>query len=522
MSTSPGRRSLAFASLSIAIVLVTLIFVSCGEGRSTSRPGAPVVGDGIASRPPGLHDNAEVITVGRPATSQSLQAGFLGLSLEFPAIEAYAGSEPHAVNQVLAQLIRNLTPGQSPVLRIGGDSTDWTWWPIAHFPRPAGVNYALDPRWLAVTAELVRALDARVILGIDLEADSRRVAAAEASGVIAGIGGGHVAALEPGNEPELYGSFTWDGSGATGRPHGYDFAAFVTDFAWLARALPPFPIAGPATGGPRWIGHLSSFLAAESSVRIVTLHRYPLQQCFVPPRESDYPTIGNLLSDRASRDLANSIAPSVEIAHAHRLPLRIDEMNTNSCGGDTGVSKSFASALWILDVLFQMARVGVDGVNIHSYPGATYELFTFTRVHGSWQAFVEPEYYGMLMFAQAAPPGSRLLRVSLAQPGGGLKAWATRAPDGQTRVVLINESAHARIVAVRAPIVTGDSTLVRLQAPSIRAERGVTLGGQSFGSHTQSGQLDGRELAASVTPTGGEYVVTLTPASAALLRLPKP
>ncbi len=49
------------------------------------------------------------------------------------------------------------------------------------------------------------------------------------------------------------------------------------------------------------------------------------------------------------------------------------------------VAHSFASALWSLDVLFEMARVGVDGVNLHTFPGATYQLFTFSRAHGRWR-----------------------------------------------------------------------------------------------------------------------------------------
>ena len=37
---------------------------------------------------------------------------------------------------MLEQLVRNLDPGQRPVLRLGGDTGDWSWYPIAHMPRP--------------------------------------------------------------------------------------------------------------------------------------------------------------------------------------------------------------------------------------------------------------------------------------------------------------------------------------------------------------------------------------------------
>lgn len=94
------------------------------------------------------------------------------------------------------------------------------------------------------------------------------------------------------------------------------------------------------------------------------------------------------------------------------------------------MSNVFASALWALDAAFQMARVGVDGVNFHTFPGARYELFSFKRRHRRWRGFVAPEYYGLLTFAEAAPPGSSLLRVSGSL--GNVRAWATRAPEGRS------------------------------------------------------------------------------------------
>jgi Glycosyl hydrolase family 79 C-terminal beta domain len=161
----------------------------------------------------------------------------------------------------------------------------------------------------------------------------------------------------------------------------------------------------------------------------------------------------------------------------------------------------------------------VNGVNIHSYPGATYELFTFSRSNGGWRASVEPEYYGLLMFAQAAPAGSRLESVSEAD-GGQVKAWATRAADGTLRVVAINDGAGARTIAVRTSSTSGDGTLERLQAPRLTSRGGVTLGGQSFGASTTTGVLAGQERVVSVGSQGGQYVFRLPAGSAAMLTVP--
>jgi hypothetical protein len=199
------------------------------------------------------------------------------------------------------------------------------------------------------------------------------------------------------------------------------------------------------------------------------------------------------------------------------VPLRVDEMNTISCGDVPQVAQSFASALWSLDVLFEMARVGVDGVNIHTFPGATCQLFTFTHDHGRWRAVVEPDYYGLAMFAQAAPADARLLKVS---PSGarGLKLWATRAPDGTIRVAAINEGTSARMIALRAPAaVRGPGTLERLEAPGIGATGQVTLAGQTFGAET--GRLVGRRRTESVAPRDGRYLFAVPSASGAMLTL---
>ena len=65
----------------------------------------------IATPSPAATPN--VLTVGGPATNRAIPAGFLGLSLEYFAIPAYAGTNPSAINPVFVQLVRNLAGGES-------------------------------------------------------------------------------------------------------------------------------------------------------------------------------------------------------------------------------------------------------------------------------------------------------------------------------------------------------------------------------------------------------------------------
>jgi hypothetical protein len=475
---------------------------------------------GHTARAGGLRADVSV-NVTRSAIGRPVSTGFVGLSIEYPALTAYAGSDPSALNPIFVQLVRNLAPYQRPVVRIGGDSTDRTWWPLRHHGKPPGITYSLSSRWLAVTRAFGYDTGARLIVGVNLEADHGPIGAAEGRALLSGIGHRSVLALEIGNEPNWYATLPWyrDSAGRQvfGRPGSYGFRAFTAEFSALRERLPRVALAGPAVGALQWLRDLAGFLGAEPSLRIVTLHLYPLNRCFTTPRSSDYPTVGHLLSASASRGLFRGVTQYIRIAHRRGDTFRIDEMNSVACGGKRGVSDTFASALWALDALFAAVRTGVDGVNIHTFPDARYGLFTFRHAGNAWSTFVRPEYYGLLMFTQATPSGARLLSVRQAGTRD-VRAWATRARGGQIHLVLINDdAAHTHIVSVRLPGRATSASLERLTAPGAWAKGDVALGGESFGAQTQTGNLPvpRADLVPAAGP--GHYRVTLPAASAAML-----
>ncbi len=409
------------------------------------------------------------------------------------------------------------------MVRIGGDSTDTTWWPTRSLLRSGGLSFGLTPRWIAVARSLALAVHAHLILGVNLNAEQPQLAAAEARALLFGIGATNVEALEIGNEPALYPAFPWyrtrRGKAVFARRPGYGFASFRHEFASVATLMPRTArLAGPTLGGPDWMGDLARFTATEPRLGLVTLHQYPFNRCFSQPGSPTYPTVTRLLSRYGSRGVEPALTRYVDIARHDGLALRLDETNSVSCGGKRGVSDTFASALWALDSLFALARIGVVGVNFHSFPGAAYELFRFRLAHGRWSATVAPVYYGMLMFAQAAPPGSRLLRLTTTG-SGNLRAWSTRATDGTLRVVLINDDLSRRhVVLVRASARFATATTVSLTAPSPYARGGVEYGGRSFG--IASTGLLSRPAATHTLASGpGRYLITVAPASAAMLTL---
>jgi Glycosyl hydrolase family 79 C-terminal beta domain len=516
MSRSTRRVLLPVAAVGLVAAAVVIALAIGGGKRAHPPVRSPVAGRrrSTPARP------SSVVTIDPGTQGSTIAPGFLGLSIEYWAIGAYAGRNPAAINPALARLIRDLAPGQTAVLRIGGVSTDQTWWPVPGVKHPPGVFYRLSARRLMVMRKLSEEADARLILGITFEADSRVLAGAEARAMVAVIGRSRIDAFELGNEPELYGnpSFPWythDGHNVMGRPLGYGPSQFTTDFSAIAAGLPEVSLAGPASGAADWLGNLGAFISANPRLGVITVHRYPFEACAVQPASPSHPTIGRLLSPLGTTDQATDLAPYLATAHVHGVPLRMGEMGAFGCGNPPEVSNSFALALWAIDGLFAYAQVGVDGVNVHTWPGAPYQLFTFKRTNTGWQAFVEPEYYGLLMFSQAAPPGSRLVKATSSNPA--VRAWATGAVDGTIRILLINDdAATAQRVTVKVSGAETPASLERLLAPSAIATDGVTLGGQTFNA---TGKLAGPVVQTTVSSGSRGYAVSLPPASAALLTL---
>jgi hypothetical protein len=465
--------------------------------------------------------------------SRPVASDFLGLAFEYGSLPAWVGPDPANPNPLLIQLVRNLNPTGRPAIRIGGLSTDRAWWPVPGMAKPRGVTYAVGPGWAQSASGLARALDARLTLGINLEADSIPLARTEADELLATIGRRYVDALDLGNEPPLYTTVPWyrtiggklfpwysgQGTGVFSRGPSWGPSAFVADYARILAALPRVPIAGPDTQQPSWFAAYRRFLSPQSRVRTLVSHGYGLNSCVTQPAAAPYPSIPHLLSDYALHDLLGQLTPYIGLAHSDGAAFRIDEMGSVTCNGRLGVSNTMASALWATAALFSVARDGVDGVNLHSYPDLPNALFDFSHSSGQWTAAVHPIYYGALLFARAAPTGSRLLRLSLRGPTS-LHAWASAGPGRVRHVVVVNESriVSARVTVRVSGLTGGWAELQRLSAPTASATSGISLGGRSFGAVTSTAQL-GPPVRDVVAAHEGAYRITAPAASALVLTL---
>jgi len=457
------------------------------------------------------------VTTGNAIT---VPTSFFGLSTEYWAMPRYERHMP-IFNRVLS-LVR--VPGEGPlILRVGGDSADHTYWDPSGRRLPPHA-FRLTPGWLRRAAAVVGNLNLRLILDLNLAADSPSMAAQSARAALTDLPQGSVVGFEIGNEPDLYGRAPRASS--VRRRHRrvhrrvvsgpYTATDYVDAFRAYARELgtvaPAVPLLGPSVANPAvdlsWVARVIS--GDRHLLGALSAHRYPLSAC-VDPGSPLYPTISRLLSEFASAGMARTVMPAVRLAHQAGLPFRLTELNSVTCGGLRGVSNSFATALWAPDALFELLRAGVDAVNVHIRADAVNAPFAL----GNSGLKARPLLYGLLLFARTLGPDAHVLAVHMrAARTLQLKIWAVKLAGGVLHVLLIDKGPRSASVELRLPA-TAPATVERLLAPSVTATSGVTLAGQSLG---RDGRWHGHLKATTLTPDrGGGYALTIPGFSAALV-----
>jgi hypothetical protein len=461
--------------------------------------------------------NSIPVTVSSRPLGPGIAAGFVGLATEYWNVEQEVGADPSKPDVAFEQVARNLAPSGGFSLRIGGDSTDWTWFPIPGMATPPWVRWTMTTAWASVTKRLVDDLHAHLIIGVNMEADNLKVADAEIHEINTGIGGAGPITFELGNEPELYSHFPFyhdaAGEAVLGRPKSYSLLSMASQWNDIAKALPSVRLAGPGYSSLTALPDVSQFLSGTKRLSLLTVHTYPLKskRCNAGETLSE----SDLFDAASLQGLASGVNSWGALAHKDNVGLRVDEINSVTCGGQPGFTGSFGPALWALNVLPLYAEDGINGVNFQTRPYTAQNLIQTDHKAAGWRVYVEPEYYGLVAFAQLTPPGSRILSVSTLKDG--LLDWAVRTPQGQTHVVLTNVGSSAVNTTIHVAGVSGNATAEALKVSSggLAAQTGVTLGGQTVSN--QTGKLTGPLVTQTVRPKSGAYAVTVAPASAEIL-----
>jgi len=208
------------------------------------------------------------------------------------------------------------------------------------------------------------------------------------------------------------------------------------------------------------------------------------------------------------------------VSRASRVPFRMDEANSVSCGGRAGISNTFASALWATDYVSQAMAAGVAGINLEGNPANCLgysPVCATTPAHLARGSLIaQPIWYALLL--ARALIGDRPLRTasSSAQPEN-LAVRALLAADGTLQFVIVNDEppgAPPAAVSLHVPRHFGAARVLALSAPSPDATSGVTLGGRAVAG---DGSWRGPGAQPSIPASGGQITVTIPPSSAALV-----
>ena len=448
--------------------------------------------------------SSQVITIAPTTTGTSLNADSLGLSFEASdlALPGFASGN-------LASYLKTL--GTS-VMRIGGNTSDETFWTSTGQTPPSWSIATITPADLTALNTLAKASGWKVILGVNLKQYDPARAADEAEHAVEALGSS-LQAIEIGNEPDLY---------LSSSDYVAEFQAYVSA---IEAAAPGTPIEGADTASAPNGSFQTAFAASEAALpkpNIVELtsHYYPLSAC-----SGTTQTIPELLGSTAHNDETSIADEAVAAAAKIGVPAVLDEGNSVVCEGQDGVSNVYASALWEIDDQLLTAREGVSGDYEHGTVvecGSAKPLYMYytplcaptaaDATAGDLAA--EPEYYG-LAAVHAIGTGDFL---EVTNPDyANVHAYAIRHSNGTVTVVLDDfqdpSSNGATSVQLDLPASYGSGDEVDLTASGLSATSGITLGGQSV-------QSDGDLPAPTETPIsvdGGVVTVSIPAGTAELL-----
>lgn len=449
------------------------------------------------------------LAIDTSALGHVIKRNFTGLSYEQNQLgnpDFFSGT-----NTQLAGLMQTL--GKHGVLRIGGNTSEYTFWNRNAKPTQADMTLIGGPDKghhapanVTITPDAVRNLRDfldrtgwTLIYGLNLGKGTPEKAADEAAFVMETIGRDKLVAFQMGNEPDL---FNRNGL----RPSTWGVDDYMNDWERFFKAVrarvPNAPFAGPDTAGKvSWMMPFAQRF--KQDIEFISSHYYA-----EGPPTNPAMTIERLL--KPSPKLENEIAAYHQAQQATGLPFRMTE--TNSCyqGGKRGVSNTFASALWAGDYMYQLAAAGSLGINFH---GGGYGWYT--PIAGTPKAgfLARPEYYGMLLFAQAGPGRLVSAKLSGAENAPLLTAYALRGEDGHLRVALFNKNLDKDVTVSISGSNGLNASAMRLEAPQADDATDVTFGGSIVG-------VDGRWLPLveeRVRSRNGLFMVRLKKASGALV-----
>ena len=448
----------------LSALAASSVFTGCGaslykasspDGQTVANPQPLPVGAMTAAS----------LTIAASAVG-SVGKNFVGLAYEKQSLH-----EPlfTGANSGLIGLFKRL--GTS-VLRLGGNSVDENVWTPDGMGQTAGQIAPADVDGLAA---FLKASGWSCIYGINLGgsatgATTPELAAAEAAYVSQALGASLVG-IEIGNECEKYRD--------AGSYYEFDWTVEMFEALWgayreaIVARTPGAPMVGPAAGSDvgEWTIPFGESVTAKQ-IGLVTQHY---------SRNAQGEATGNELIS-ADPALASELVLLREGAESIGVPFRMAGCSSYANGGVAGVSDTFASSLWAIDMAFQCALGGAAGTDLQ---GGGQEYCTVIEDNAGAVVGARPVYYGLLLAAMAGE--GTLLSHELMAGGLNVTAYAVKKADGGLSLVVVNKDAEQNLelsVALPESMTSAKlQGLTQLSAgatgASLAATSGVTIQGGS-------------------------------------------
>jgi hypothetical protein len=381
----------------------------------------------------------------------------------------------------MKEMFQWVRPKKSPLLiRIGGNSAIRVYFSESKLKRLPMQDYLVRPLDLQILASVSQQASIQWIIDIGMPSADAAFGAELAGFIKQYIPMTSIFAIEIGNEPDFYAR---DGN----RPGTYAPLDFFEEFADYRRnitsVLGDVDLMGPSYAYVWRAEYQQPFIDREGEhVKYLTFHNYELPGCSDPKKLS----VDGLLTSPYAGEYEWVSELSLSIQQQTQGGWNVwGEGSSVSCGGKSGISDTFASALWMVDVLFEMAYRGVKLAFLSGIPQAQCNLFLnsfFLDAPFSTnlsQMIPFPSFYGILFFNQAVDKNVMIYSPMTNQ--SLMKAWATQH-EKEDYLVLLNKQNGPQSVQVkmnqREGMVPYNMTYITLTSDSLVSINGTRLGGQ--------------------------------------------
>ena len=479
--------------------------------------------------------------------SHRIPGNFFGLSLEWCNPLHLIGpnlTQPH-VSFYNVFPYMSTQEGVGPTLRVGGSSSDRSWYNPLGRPQPDWSDFVAnitDDTYIALE-RVSLAFNSSIVAGVSFRlAYNGSIFAPEVAAmtrVVDPEGWGRRWTIEIGNEQELYdacGSHPYEDY----RPCGWGWDNFTVEWDWEREAITqllPYTFDGKMfQGGGFCCPWFQSKMAAWAIARAARLsslsfHRYIWNGCGDDPTLelflSDYAGLAGLQTPLVDNVTLQSAIAAVHAAVGEQFPVYLGEGNSVGCEGMAGITDTFAQVVWLVDYAMALASFNVSGFHMYQFPlthsahthslalssnGYSQDSFVAvmclryvgwtdpTMFHATpfiWpdpardEVLVQPTLYGMWMFAFATWNGARVIahqRLQVTDVSNATKAWTLTDNDGNIVVVLVRKDvsvAGVRVSLQLSGVDEGyDANSIVVSAPNVTSKTGLSMAGLTWDGTT--------------------------------------